>query len=79
MARQKAGMSYGELADYQDLVSDVRQAATRIIEVTDDYWLDNGGLVCDGDIYSDRVKALTRQIEEDLKGIRQYCRKYGDL
>lgn len=79
MARRKEGMSYGELADYQDLVEDVKANALKIAEMTDYYWIENGGLVCDGDVYSSQVKSMIYQIQQDLKGISQYCRKYGDL
>ena len=75
--RPKAGISYGELADYHACVDDVRKTALAIAKETRDYISIEGETVSDGDIFSGNVRALIARMQKDLRQIDAMAKKYG--
>lgn len=78
MAR-KTGMSYGELAEYETCVDNIRKAAQGIAKTVRSYKDDNGMMVSDGNIFANYVRSYIRLMQADLRKIDAYTKKYGKL
>lgn len=76
--RTKAGMSYGELSDYQGYVDEVRKLALEIAKETRRYEAESG-MVSDGLTFVSNVTPLLNKMKADLSKISAYSKKYGRL
>ena len=77
--RPKMGMSYGELADYEDAVEEVRLAAVAIAKETRYYEKENGMLVSDGQVFTSHIRPEIARMQKAMRKIDAMAKKYGGL
>lgn len=75
---RRDGMSYGELAQFEGCVEQIRESSLSMAKTTREY-IRNSMMVSDGDIYTSRLKGDMQTIQKCMRIINAYWKKYGDM
>ena len=76
--RTKRGISYGEISDFEGCVDTIRRASLEIAKESREY-IRNSMLVSDGDIYTSNIKGYVTQIQNCMRKINAYSKRYGNM
>lgn len=76
--RRKPGMSYGEVAVFEECVDRIRRASLQIAKESRSY-IANGTMVSDGDIFTSNIKGDLQTIQNCIKKINALSKRYGNL
>jgi len=79
MPKEKEYPSWGHLIDYQGAVEEVSEIAKSMVEETDYYMNECGGVISDGEIYADHIREMIDKIEDQLEYIEKMARRFSDL
>ena len=78
MPKYKEGPSWGEVADFEDAIRQIQRSAMQIAKESKTY-MNQGGSMSDGDICTSNIKGDMLIIQNRMKKINAYCRKYRNL
>ena len=74
----KVGMSWGEVATFDECVERIRRAALSIAKESRAYIV-NGTMVSDGEIFTSNIKGDLLIIQNCAKKINALSKRYGNL
>lgn len=77
MAKSKPGISYMELARYEEAVANVLKTAQAIQKETRYYESEAGMAVSDGKIYTGNIRTYIATMQANLRVIDGLSKKYG--
>ena len=77
--KSKAGISWGEISDYEGCVNEIRRAAVEIQKETRYYEKESGMVLSSGDVYASRIRTYIKIMQTNLAKIDRYYKKYGRM